>query len=106
MNDFAFGGNAYYAAGAPQTGRRSSQNSDQEAMFLRLLDADTKQRVERAYRQRNMSVREQVRNETGLRLTGPASSTAVPVRVSDGLPEPFASVVRTVDDEVVWWIAL
>jgi hypothetical protein len=51
-----------------------------------LIPADAKARVDRAVKQCNRLVREQIREATGLRLADENSRGSVPVRVVDGFP--------------------
>jgi hypothetical protein len=51
-------------------------------------------RVERAFKQWNGILRDYIRNETALRLTVGSESQMVPVRVVDGMPRPFADIVK------------
>lgn len=58
---------------------------------------DLPQRVNLAFRQWNITVRDMLRNETGLRLSTGGDVTQVPVKIVDGLPVPLSRVLQQYD---------
>jgi hypothetical protein len=62
------------------------------------------ERVERAFRQWNLILRDYMRNETALRLSVGEESQTVVVRIVAGVPRPMLEVVRGQEAEV--WLLL
>lgn len=94
MSRETFGGrDKYYSAFIGQT--RSPRETEDSRMIKSLLGDDDEgfKTVDRTFRQWNLAVREQLRAETGLRLSAGDDIRSVPVRISDGLPVPLATVV-------------
>jgi hypothetical protein len=106
-----FGDSQRYYAIAP-TAQRSSKSPAQqvaEATITRLLSSyqqDWRERVTRTFKQWNNILRDYLRNETALRLTVGNEQQSVPVRVKDGLPQPFAEIVSDYDDPLIWKLYL
>jgi hypothetical protein len=73
--------------------------------FLKRHEPGLKGRVDRAFKQWNNILRDYLRNETGLRLTVGDEGQAVPVRIDDGLPGPFAKVIEDLD-QIDWQLLL
>ena len=65
---------------------------------LESVQRDTKGAVTRAKDKWNIIIRDRLRNETGLRLTIGDRAQSVPIRVVDGLPEPFLRVIEQFAD--------
>jgi len=65
-----------------------------------------KEQVERTVRQWNQALREHIRNETGLRLSVGEDRSAIPVRVTDGFTDRFASLIDRNPDPVLWRLIL
>lgn len=63
------------------------------ANLLNQYDPELRQRVERAFKQWNLIIRDYLRNETALRLSVGDDTRSVPVVVADGLPQPFEAVI-------------
>ena len=68
---------------------------------LERYQPNLKQRVQRTVDQWNLIVRDQLRNETALRLSLESKinhpehkPTQIPIKVVDGLPEPLIDVLR------------
>lgn len=99
----------YYAANQSEVMRTEQRGRTplerRFAAFLERHDHELKLRVERGFKQWNNILRDYLRNETGLRLTVGDDAQAVPVRIDDGLPEPFAAVVGDLDQET-WSLLL
>ena len=91
----------HYASHGTVEDKQSAAEKSIEAVEKRwahLLEAampGARQQVEQAFRQWNSVLRDQVRSETALRLSVGNESQSVPVRVSDGLPRPFAETLLT-----------
>src|SRR5262249_16962420 len=82
----------YYAA----TERRESKVSDLERRLAALLQnysPDAREKVERAFKQWNLILRDYLRVETGLRLSVGDEAQTVLVKVKDGLPQPFSDLL-------------
>ncbi len=62
---------------------------------MRAVVPQAREQVENAFRQWNTVVRDQLRNEMGLRLSFGGDSQSVPVRIADGVPRPMAEALRT-----------
>lgn len=60
-----------------------------------------RERIERAVKQWNQSIREQLRNETGLRFTLEKRTVQIPVTVTDGLPKPLQPVLAEIEEWVL-----
>jgi hypothetical protein len=67
-----------------------------------LIPPDAKERVERAYKQFNSAVREQIRAETGLRLSDETAKGAVSVRIVEGFPTEIAQLIDRHQDQILW----
>jgi hypothetical protein len=67
-----------------------------------LIPKDAEERVDRSYRQWNISVRDQIRNETALRLADGDVRSAISVKVVDGFPLPLADFIDRHGDPVLW----
>lgn len=92
---------------APVRRAKVSMYSDTERRWLDLLikaAPDTRKQVERALRQWNHVLRDYLRNETALRLSVGDGAQAVPVKIADGMPEPFADAVGQL--EGMEWLIL
>jgi len=69
-----------------------------------LIPPDAKERIERAVKQANAGLREQIRVETGLRLSDGAERFAIPVRVCEGFTGPFGDIIMRYPDQQMWWL--
>lgn len=79
----------------------------QENFLLQLLkehDPDLRQKIERAFRQWNLILRDYLRNETALRLSIGDEAQTVPVRIMDGLPKPLAAILEDSHHKI--WLLL
>lgn len=90
----SFGERVYY--GDPSQGHRDAWLTD-DPRLREHLPSDTEKRVERAYKQWNKVLRNRLGSETRLRLTIDDDQIAIPVKIVDGLPAPFAHVIREFD---------
>lgn len=61
---------------------------------LQAVQSDPKGAVTRAKDRWNMMVRDRLRNETALRMKSGEQTQAVPVRIVDGMPDPFIAVIE------------
>jgi len=90
----AFGRNVFYAG---------SEQIDQPLVYdPRLRDhlpPDAQESVERARTLWGQKVRNRLESETRLKPT-----SAVPVKVKDGMPIWFADLIREFDDPDLWWL--
>ena len=99
-----WGRNRHYA-------KRSSERSSDGAMesrsriiydrWVRALESvqlDAEGAVTRARDKWNIMIRDRLRNETALRLTIGDRAQSVPIKVVDGLPEPFLRVMEQFPD--------
>lgn len=71
-----------------------------------LIPHDAAERVARAYRQFNQSVREHIRTETALRLADDSGAVGLPVRIVDGFPIGLARVIDENRDPALWRLIL
>lgn len=69
-----------------------------------LIPKDAYERIERAVKQANNSVREQIRTETGLRLSDGSERFNIPVRVCEGFTGPFGDIIMRHPDLQMWWL--
>ena len=69
-----------------------------------LIPTDAFERIERAVKQANASLREQIRSETGLRLIDRVERSAIPVRVCEGFTGPFGDIIMRYPDLELWWL--
>jgi hypothetical protein len=67
-----------------------------------LIPRDAQERVTRAYKQWNLAVRGQIRDETGLRLSDGDAKTKLPVKIIDGFPVPLARFIDSYGDPILW----
>jgi hypothetical protein len=55
-------------------------------------------------KQVNASLREQIRVETGLRLSDGGERFAIPVKVCEGFTGPFGDIIMSYPDPQLWWL--
>lgn len=100
----------YYAVETPahRSSKSSAQKQAEETIkpLLKRYNQDWQERVARTFKQWNNILRDYLRNETALRLTVGEEQQSVPVRIVDGLPEPFAEIVCDYDDPLIWQLYL
>ncbi len=95
------------AGGWPGTRRPPAGPTPAEKRWAELLEQATpgaKDQVTRAFKQWNNILRDYLRTETALRLTVGDDAQAVPVRIVDGMPLPFADAIRQFED--LEWLLL
>src|SRR5437660_929078 len=93
---FSFGGkHRYYSSStAPDPAAASNRATGEIAALLKEYDPELERRVSRSFRQWNNVLRDQLRNEMGLRLSIGDETQAVPVRVVPGFPAPFQNALE------------
>jgi len=105
MSNNSFGGKERYYSAAPtdDSYRKNHLSKTEEAIKAALLtiDPDIQHRIERTFRQWNTIIREQLRNEMGLRLTVSGEYQSVPVRIATGLARPLHDTFRNM--EPLYW---
>lgn len=74
--------------------RHESATTAALAKLLKEFDPELEERVRQTFRQWNTVLRDQLRNEMGLRLSVGEDTQSVPVRVVPGFPEPFRQAVE------------
>ncbi len=98
----------YYAGCQAKPDRREQQRlsdtSRHLADILKAHDPEMRARVERAFKQWNLILRDYLRTEMALRLTVGDDTRAIPVYVVDGLPKPFALLMERYVDTA--WLLL
>jgi hypothetical protein len=77
-----------------RSSRHFSPVERQVAAILAQHESQARQTVERTFKQWNHVVRDQLRTETGLRLSIGDDVRAVPVHVVDGLPRRFSDAIE------------
>lgn len=82
----------------------NAQGGNRWVNALEFASPGTKETVERTYRQWNTILRDYLRSETALRLSVGEDTQSVPVKVVDGMPKPFADVMRQFDG--IEWLLL
>jgi hypothetical protein len=97
MLDLWGGGEKYYSASDE---RYAIVSYPRLEALIKKYSPQAKERVERAYKQWNAILRDQLRNETGLRLTVGEEAQAVPVSIEDGLPLSVKQVLEGFDDDL------
>jgi hypothetical protein len=99
----SFGDSSHYYA---EERERKPRSDSEEANFLwNVLGSeadDLKRKVERAESRWSRRTQDLVRTETKLKLTYDGKSQPVPVTVEDGVPPPFAEVLREHPDLQLW----
>jgi hypothetical protein len=95
-NPFSFGSeHRYYgSSAAPDPTTASSRATAEIVALLKEYDPELERRVSRSFRQWNNVLRDQPRNEMGLRLSIGDETQAVPARVVPGFPAPFRDVLE------------
>ena len=93
---FPFGGeHRYYGSStAPDPAAANNRATGEIAALLKEYDPELECRVSRSFRQWNNVLRDQLRNEMGLRLSIGDETQAVPVRIVPGFPAPFQNVLE------------
>ena len=79
-------------------------NSPASQIVKPLIPKDAFERIERAVKQANASLREQIRSETGLRLSDGSERFNIPVRVCEGFTGPFGDIIMRYPDPQLWWL--
>ena len=64
------------------------------------------QSVQKTVRSWNQQLRDSIRQETGLRLSGGTDRQGIAVHVVDGLPRPLAAIFGEVSDPLIWELIL
>ena len=97
-NPFSFGGgDRYYGSStAPDPTSTKSRATAEIAALLKEYDPELERRVSRSFRQWNNVLRDQLRNEMGLRLSIGDETQAVPVRIIPGFPAPLQNVLEAI----------
>jgi hypothetical protein len=97
----------YASLGSGRSDVRNDGLMDIERRWAHLVRAampKAREEIEQAFRQWNGIVRDQLRNEMGLRLSVGGETQSVPVRIVDGLPRPLAAALSEFPD---WeWLML
>ena len=62
--------------------------------------------VQRTVKSWNQQLRDSIRQETGLRLSGGTDRQGIAVHVVDGLPQPLAAIFGEVSDPLIWELIL
>ena len=88
----------------PSNGAVHDANSSASKIVKPLIPPDAQDRIERAVKQANASLREQIRVETGLRLSDGAERFAIPFRVCEGFTSPFGDLIMRYPDQQLWWL--
>jgi hypothetical protein len=89
----------YSCATAPDLAQFVEGRGAADSQIARLLenyDPELESRVLRSFRQWNNVVRDQLRNEMGLRLSIGDEAQAIPVRVAPGIPGPLRDVIEAI----------
>ncbi len=98
---------AYYAITGNELERKLAQPQTASMKeFGKWLEKDQKElpkRVERAFKQWNLKIRDQLRVETGLRLSLDHVQQSVPVQVADGFPEPLEFLMKELGQDLFRW---
>jgi hypothetical protein len=79
-------------------------NSPASQIVKPLIPPDARERIERAVKQANASLREQIRVETGLRLSDGTERFAIPFRVCEGFTGSFGDIIMRYPDPQLWWL--
>jgi hypothetical protein len=69
-----------------------------------LIPKDAFERIERAVKQVNKPLRDQIRAETGLKLSDESERLAIPIRVREGFTGPFGDIIMRYPDPQLWWL--
>jgi hypothetical protein len=106
-SEVAFGSDSKYYAARQTTEKRDSRPHVKNLKaILDRYDPDLRLKDERAFSQWNNILRDYLRNETGLRLSVGDDKRALPVRIDDGLPLPFQSVLEDFPEPALWNLQL
>lgn len=79
-------------------------NSPASQIVKPLIPKDAFERIKRAVKEANASLREQIRTETGLRLSDGSERFNIPVRVCEGFTGPFGDIIMRYPDPQLWWL--
>ena len=105
MNDSFGSDDRYYSESDPSIARKGRRPFFRNEEIIRRLllsyHEDLQNKVERTVKQWNLIVRDHVRKETALRLSIGDDRQAVPVKIEDGLPLPFAQLIEEVKNETL-----
>mgnify|MGYP001100420556 CR=1 FL=1 len=99
----------YSSQPAPRLPSTGAVADSKEAELVRRLlaggGAEIRNRVTNALKRWDPVIREQLRNETALRLTAGPRREPIRVVIADGLPRPFAELVSATQNPILWWLA-
>ena len=79
-----------------------SQQEQTVRLIRPLIPVDAQERVERAVKQWNATLRKHIRDLTGLRLNDQDSNLSIPVRVVDGFSNDLGQLINRYNDPVLW----
>jgi|LauGreSBDMM110SN_4_FD.fasta_scaffold22649_2 hypothetical protein len=100
----------YYGATAAEAARTADWVEDRASQrwadALEHSSPGIRNHVRAAAKQWNTSLREHLRSETGLKISVAGDLKAVPVKVVDGVPHPFAEAMRDFDGGGLEWLLL
>lgn len=79
-----------------------SQQEQTVRLIRPLIPVDAQERVDRAVKQWNATLRKHIRDLTGLRLNDQDSNLSIPVRVVDGFSNDLGQLINRYNDPVLW----
>ncbi len=71
-----------------------------------LIPSDAEERVSRAFRQWNQTIRGHIRGETALNLSDGDGRYSIPVQIVNGFPKLLAKLIYTHNDRALWVLIL
>src|SRR5262249_39513406 len=77
-------------------------NSPASQIVKPLIPKDAFERIERIIKQVNKPLRDQIRAETGLKLSDDSERLAIPIRVCEGFTGPFGDIIMRYPDPQLW----
>src|SRR5690242_19981819 len=87
-----------------QSGAVHEATSPASQIVKPLIPPDALERIERAIKQANVSVRDHIRAETGLKLSDGSERLSIPIRVREGFTGPFGDIIMRYPDPQLWWL--
>ena len=79
-------------------------NSPASQIVKPLIPKDALERIDRAVDQANKPLRDQIRAETGLKLSVETERFSIPIRVCEGFTGPFGDIIMRYPDPQLWWL--
>lgn len=105
-NQTRFGDEQKFYAQPPSSVESKDSLWHPEMSRVRLLlnnkDTEMEEKVKKAVKRWNTSVRSIIRDETGLKISSTEDQKSVKIKVVDGMPQNLSDILKDIDEEILW----